>query len=64
LEQWFSQIAANSIRLAERIEFDPPVRIMKSERHLIVYVLEGNGILIVRILHESMNLAARISDQC
>lgn len=48
---------AASPRIArERAEFSPPVRIHPHGRHLIVYrVLEGS-ILIVRVLHQSMDI--------
>lgn len=47
---------------AERHEFDPPVRIHPYERHLIVYVIDDHGILVVRVLHESMDVPAQLSD--
>jgi plasmid stabilization system protein ParE len=33
-----------------------PVRIYHHSRHLIVYVVDGDNILIVRVLHESMDI--------
>ncbi len=60
LDQKFGQLAANPKFAAERPEFEPPVRIHHHEKHLIVYVLEDSGILIVRVLHGSMDVPARI----
>jgi toxin ParE1/3/4 len=34
----------------ERTEFDPPVRIHTHERHLIVYGLADDGVVILRLL--------------
>ncbi|MDU8914039.1 type II toxin-antitoxin system RelE/ParE family toxin [Aestuariicoccus sp. MJ-SS9] len=34
----------------ERGEFDPPVRIHPSAEHLIIYRVEGNQLLILRVL--------------
>ena len=34
----------------ERPEFDPPVRIHPSAEHLIVYLIEGNQLVVLRIL--------------
>lgn len=35
----------------ERMELDPPVRLHPYRAHLVVYVAEADGVLIVRILH-------------
>jgi toxin ParE1/3/4 len=51
LDQKFSLLADNPEISPERPEFDPPVRIQFHERHLIVYVREKDGILVVRVLH-------------
>jgi toxin ParE1/3/4 len=61
LEQRLVEIAVNPNLLAERMDFDPPVRIMKYGRHLIIYVHQDLGVLIVRVLHESMDLPAQLS---
>lgn len=34
----------------ERIEFSPPVRIHSTGLHLVVYRIEGNHLLVIRIL--------------
>ncbi len=60
LDQKFHQLAENPNLAAERREFDPPVRIHLHQRHLIVYVAEEPNILIVRVLHESMDTPSHI----
>ncbi len=45
----------------ERCEFVPPVRIFPYEKHLIVYVHENAGILILRVLHRNMDIDAQLS---
>ena len=60
LDQKFGELAENPRRSPEHTEFEPPVRIHHHEKHLIVYVQEGAGILIVRVLHESMDVPARL----
>jgi toxin ParE1/3/4 len=35
----------------ERTELDPPVRLHPYRAHMIVYVEQGGGILVIRILH-------------
>jgi len=48
----FDLIAANPRMARERHEISPPVRIHPFKAHLIVYIIEkGGGILIVRIQH-------------
>ena len=39
----------------ERCEFDPPVRIHPSAEHLIIYRIEGNHLVILRILGTSQD---------
>ena len=47
---------------AERRDFRPPVRIHHYEKHLIIYVIEDGGILIVRVLHQNMDVTAQLSE--
>lgn len=61
LDRKFSEIARNPKLAAERIEFEPPVRIQHYEKHLIVYVIDDVGAFIIRVLHESMDVSAHIS---
>ena len=51
-----------------RNEFRPPVRIYHHAHHLIVYDthLDGirpDGIIIIRVLHESMDVASRLVEE-
>ena len=46
----------------ERRDFQPPVRMHHYEKHLIIYVIEDSGILIVRVLHQSQDVPAQLSD--
>jgi toxin ParE1/3/4 len=47
---------------AERRDFQPPVRIHHFEKHLIVYAIANSGILIVRVLHQSQDVPAQLSN--
>ena len=40
----------------DRDEFNPPVKIHHHRKHLIIYVIEGDSILIVRVLHDRMDI--------
>ncbi len=56
----FALLAASPRLAAERPEFNPPVRIYAYEKHRIIYLADDNGVLIVRVLHESMDVARRL----
>ena len=49
-------LADNPLIARERDEYAPPVRIHPHGRHVIVYREEDGGILIVRVLHQSMDI--------
>ncbi len=51
LEVLFEFLAANPLAARERAEFRPPVRIHPFGAHVVVYVIESDDILIVRVLH-------------
>lgn len=59
----FRLLAANPLCAAERREFEPPVRIHRYEKHLIIYRAEPGGVFIIRVLHERMDIAAWLSGQ-
>jgi len=40
----------------DRDEFNPPVKIHHHRKHLIIYVIENYDILIVRVLHDRMDI--------
>ncbi len=62
LKRAFTTLAENPHLSRERTEFRPPVHIHPHEHHLIVYVRQGAGIFIVRVLHESMDVPGNLSD--
>lgn len=61
LNESFHLLANTPLLASERQGFDPPVRIHPYGKHLIVYVIEVDGILIVRVLHQSMDVPAQLS---
>lgn len=60
MEQRFQALADSPFLAAERKEFEPPVRVFPYEKHLIVYHIVETGILVLRILHESMDVPAHL----
>ena len=60
LEQSFQFIAQNPELCRERHEFTPPVRIYHQGRHLIIYHLNDDCSVIIRILHDRMNVGQHI----
>lgn len=62
LGERLARLAESPAISPERLDLHPPVRIHRYERHLIVYATDGNGILVIRVLHASMNVAARLSE--
>lgn len=46
----------------ERDEYNPPVRMHPHGEHLIVYVIDDKGILIVRILHSHMDVDKQLTE--
>ena len=44
----------------ERLEFTPPARIHHHAHHLIVYLAQDDGINIVRVLHENMDVDGQL----
>lgn len=50
-------IIANNLRIApQRQEYSPPVRIHHQGKHYIVYLIEADHILIVRVLRNDIDL--------
>jgi len=55
----FDLIAANPRMARERHELTPPIRVHAFKAHLVIYVIEGDGgILIVRVRHGHEDWAA------
>ena len=63
LEDCFQLLSETPLICRERTEFTPPVRIHPHGRHLVIYVLRGDLILIVRVLHVSMDLPQHLSSK-
>ena len=61
LDRKFALLADNPEISPERSEYDPPVRIHRHERHLIVYLPQADGILVVRVLFSGMDIDTRLS---
>ena len=51
LESTFAFLAAHPMAARERVELIPPVRIHPYRAHLIVYRLDGDDVLILRLRH-------------
>jgi len=49
-------LAEQPLICRERLEFNPPVRIHHHAHHLIVYLILDDGINIIRVLHENMEI--------
>lgn len=62
-EETFRLLADNPLLCRERREFVPPVRIHHHGRHIVVYIENDEKfILIVRVLHDSMDVENHLSD--
>ncbi len=53
LNRSFARLAEMPHLAPERRDIDPPVRIFRFESHLIVYLEDEKGVLILRIRHHS-----------
>lgn len=51
LLQAFDLLAANPFLARLRPEYDPPTRLYRYRAHMIAYVEDEAGILVVRVLH-------------
>jgi toxin ParE1/3/4 len=56
LQEKFKALLLPPRTAAERPDFEPPVRIIPFRKHLIVYVIDDGGILILRVLHQPMDV--------
>ena len=61
LDGAFQLLADTPLLSREYKEFNPPVHIHHHEKHLIVYLVEQTQILIVRVLHETMDIGAQLN---
>lgn len=62
MEVQFSRLAENPYLASERAEFNPPVRMLPYQRHIIVYLVTDAGVLIVRVLHERMDVRKHLQN--
>ena len=61
LEDCFQLLSETPLICRERTEFTPPVRIHPHGRHLVIYMIRDDLILIIRILHDRMDLPQHLS---
>ena len=61
LENCFQILSETPLICRERIEFTPPVRIHPHGRHLVIYLIQNDQTLIIRILHDSMDIQQHLS---
>lgn len=60
MQDKFKLLSENPFMVREDDRFMPPVRLCPHAQHLIVYIINDSGILIVRVLHGSMNITDHI----
>ncbi|MCA9472927.1 MAG: type II toxin-antitoxin system RelE/ParE family toxin [Nitrospirales bacterium] len=61
LDHCFELLTQTPLICRKRSEFTPSVRIYQHKSHQIIYTVEDHHILIVRILHKSMNPSRHLS---
>jgi len=62
LDLAFQLLARTPLISRERVEFTPPVRIHHHKKHLIVYLVRETNIIIVRVLHDSMEVETQLRE--
>lgn len=62
LSEALELLAEQPLACRERQEFIPPVRIHHHQHHLVVYLAKSDGIQIVRVLHDSMDVDSALAD--
>lgn len=55
-------LADQPLLCREREEFNPPVRIHHHAHHLVVYQTTNNGISVIRVLHENMDIEMQLDE--
>ena len=61
LKDCFQLLSETPFICRERTEFTPPIRIHHHGRHLVIYVVQDDQILIVRVLHDSMDVKRHLT---
>lgn len=62
IEHTLHLLAEQPLLCRAREELSPPVRIHHHEHHLIVYTEAEQGINIIRVLHENMDVEGQLND--
>ena len=60
LNDQFKVLSLNPALAVERHDFNPPVRISTYEKHLIIYIIDDQGVFIIRVLHQNMNVPTHL----
>ncbi|MFK7958293.1 MAG: type II toxin-antitoxin system RelE/ParE family toxin [Lysobacterales bacterium] len=58
----FAQLSEDPLICRERTEFEPAVRIFPQGSHLIVYLVDDHSVVVVRVLHKSMDIMNQLID--
>ena len=61
LEAEFRLLAESPNLAPERPEFSPRVHLFPYQQHIIVYLPDGDGILIIRVLHHRMDVPQHLT---
>lgn len=61
--QAFERLAEFPEMARLRIEFSPPVRIFPIQKHLIVYVQDGDKLDVIRVLHSRANWIGLLTEE-
>ena len=62
LEKCFQLLSETPLMCRGRTEFSPLVRIHHHKHHLIIYTIQPEHILIVRILHDTVDIQRHLND--
>lgn len=62
LEIALKLMCKNPLLYQERNEFEPPVRFLKFKRHICIYVVKESEVIIIRALHEHMNIPHQLGE--
>ena len=60
-DEAFQFLADNPLVGRERTEFTPTVRIHSFQKHRIVYISDGSGVIIIRLLYAHMDIDGQLN---
>lgn len=63
LDTAINRLADAPLICREREELEPPVRILHHASHLIVYFTTEDGIVVIRVLHENMDVEQHLDNK-